>query len=358
MSNTILPESFSVKSPVLVTGATGYLAGWIIKRLLEEGVTVHAAVRDPTNEKKLAHLKELAAKNQGQLKFFKADLLDKGSFAEALQGVVAVFHTASPFTSKITDAQKDLVDPALLGTKNVLESVNQTPTVTRVVLTSSIVAIYGDNKDIESAPNKTLTEEQWNTTSTVDHNPYPYSKTVAEREAWKIHDAQSTWDLVTINPTLVLGPSLAPTTSESFVIMQHFGDGTFKLGCPNLGLGIVDVRDVAEAHVRGAFASAAKGRYIVNGSNTNLFDIGKALRPEYDVYPLPKFEVPKSLLWVVGPLADKSLTRKYISRNFDYPFKADNSKSVADLKLEYRPLRTTVQEFFQQLIDTKQVKAR
>lgn len=355
---TTLPDTFNIESPVLVTGATGYVAGWIIKRLLEEGAIVHAAVRDPTNEKKVAHFRALDTKNGNQLKFFKADLLQEGSFAEGMQGCKTVFHTASPFTSKITDPQKDLVDPALLGTKNVLQSVNDTSTVTRVVLTSSIVAINGDSRDIESVPNKILTEDNWNTTSTLDNNPYPYSKTVAEREAWKIHDAQSRWDLVTVNPTLVFGPSLAPTTSESFAIMQHFGDGSMKMGCPKLGIGIVDVRDVAEAHVRAAFTKAAKGRYLVNGTNTSFFDIGKALLPEFDSYPLPRFEVPKPLLWLFGPIMEKSLTRKYIAANVGYPFNADNSKSVAELKMEYRPLRDTVQEFFQELIDTKQVKAR
>ncbi|SGZ57878.1 CIC11C00000001437 [Sungouiella intermedia] len=358
MSSSMLPESYSIKSPVLITGGTGYVAGWIIKRLLEEGIIVHVAVRDPSNEKKVAHLKELESKNPGQLKFFKAELLEEDSYTEAMQGCTLVFHTASPFTSKITDPQKDLVDPALLGTRNVLQSVNKTPTVTRVVLTSSIVAIYGDNKDIKSAPNHTLTEDQWNTTSSVDHQPYPYSKVVAEKEAWKIHDAQTRWDLVTVNPTLVFGPSLTPTTSESFAIMKQFGDGTMKSGCPKLGLGVVDVRDVAEAHIRAAFTSTAKGRYLVNGSNTTLFEIGNELRPEYNAYPLPKFEVPKALIWLVGPIVLKGFTRKFISQNVGFPFKADNSKSVRELKLEYKPLRETVQEFFQELIDSKQVKAR
>ena len=157
---------------MLVTRGTGYVAGWIIKTLLEECIFVHDAVRDPSKKEKLAHLRELESKNTGKLKFFKADLLLKGSYFEAMQDCTVVFHTASPFTSKITNPQKDLVDPALLGTRYVLQSVNETPTVTRVVLTSSAVAMYGDNKDIESAPNHTLTEGQWNTTSGVEHQPY------------------------------------------------------------------------------------------------------------------------------------------------------------------------------------------
>lgn len=92
---------------------------------------------------------------------------------------------------------------------------------------------------------------------------------------WRIHDSQSKWDLVTINPTLVFGSSLSPTTSENFAIMKQFGDGSMKSGCPKLSLGVVNVRYVAEAHIKAAFTSTAKGRYLVNGSNTTLPRIRK-----------------------------------------------------------------------------------
>lgn len=358
ISRANLPESFRMRSPVLVTGATGYIAGWIIKKLLEEGVIVHATVRDPTNEKKLEHLKKLDMENPGQLKLFKADLLEAGSFAEAMQGCTAVFHIASPFTTRFVDVQKDLVDPAFLGTKNVLETVNKTATVGRVVVTSSIVAIYGDNKDIELAPNKILTERQWNTTSTLEHNPYRYSKTLAEKEAWRIHDAQSRWKLVALNPSLVFGPSLAQTGSESFTLMLQYGDGTMMTGCPKLGFGVVDVRDVAEAHIRAAFSDDAKGRYLISGGNTSVLEVSKALQSQFEGFPLPKFEHPKAFAWVIGPLVTKRLTRKFVALNVGFPFKADNSKSVIELKLEYRPLHETVQEFFQELVDNKRLKPK
>ena len=98
--------------PVLVTGATGYVAGRLVEKLLKEGRTVHAAVRTPDNKDKTKYLDELAAKLPGTIKYFKADLLDEGSFDEGMKDCELVFHTASPFIRTVTDPQKDLVDPA------------------------------------------------------------------------------------------------------------------------------------------------------------------------------------------------------------------------------------------------------
>ncbi len=139
--------------PVLVTGGSGYVASWIIKMLLEEGIDVHATVRDPLNAKKVDHLTALAKESAGKLKLFKSDLLDTGSFDEPMQGCELVIHTASPFfISGIKNPEEELIRPAKEGTRNVLESAKRNPTVQRVVLTSSVVAIYGDNADITFIP--------------------------------------------------------------------------------------------------------------------------------------------------------------------------------------------------------------
>lgn len=345
--------------PVMVTGATGYVAGWLVKRLLDEGLTVHAAVRKPDDKEKLKHLDAVAAKAPGKIVYFKADLLAPGSYAAAMAGCQVVFHTASPFVMAVKDPQKDLVEPAQLGTRNVLESVNQAPSVRRVVLTSSVAAIYGDNADLASAPGGVFTEEIWNTSSSLDHNPYSYSKTVAEQEAWKIAKAQNRWDLVTVNPSLVIGPGINPDgTSESFTIVRQLGDGTMRPGVPDIGMGVVDVRDVAEAHFRAAFLPQAKGRYITSGHNTSLPEMAAVLRPKFPRYPLPRSKLPKVMVWLFGPILNKGVTRKFVSRNVGLPFKADNRRSREELGVSYRPLADSMVEFFQQLIDSGQLKKR
>jgi nucleoside-diphosphate-sugar epimerase len=342
--------------PVLVTGANGYVASWLVKYLLDEGITVHAAVRNPDNKDKVGHLKEAADRSKGEIKFFKADLLTPGSYREAMEDCELVFHTASPFVVSVKDPQKELIDPAKLGTRYVLETANDTPSVKRVVVTSSCAAIYTDAIDCQKAPNGVLTEEIWNTTASLKHQSYSYSKTLAEKEAWEINKKQNRWDLITINPSLVLGPPLNPhnTSSESFNILKQLGDGTLKGGVPDIGMGMVDVRDVAEAHFKAGFTPEAKGRYITSGHNSSFLGYAKALLPKYgDQYPIPKKALPKAIVWLIGPIMDKTVTRKFISNNVNIPWKADNSKIIRELGISFRPMQETMEDAFQVLIDER-----
>ncbi len=342
--------------PVLVTGATGYVAGWIVKRLLDEGITVHAAVRDPQNEKKLAHLKEMAQHSNGTIKFFKADLLAPGSYAEAMEGCELVYHTASPFVLHVENPQKDLVDPAVNGTANVLEQANKTPSVKRVVVTSSCAAIYTDASDLEKTPNGIFTEEVWNTTASLSYQPYSYSKTLAEQKAWEISKAQDRWDLVVINPSMVLGPATNPKTanSESIMMIKQLGDGTLKSGVPNLPIGAVDVRDLAEAHFKAGFTPEAQGRHILSGHNSSFPEIAKTLHARYGKdYKIPKSTVPKWLLFLIGPMINKVITRKFVRNNINKAWRADNSKSIRELGVTYRPLEETLTDTFNSMIENK-----
>ncbi len=339
---------------VLVTGATGYVAGWIIKRLLDEGHDVHAAVRNPNSEDKTRHLRELAAKSAGTLRLFASDLLVDGSYAEAMSGCTIVFHTASPFVLSPDNAQRDLIEPALKGTVNVLEQANKTPSVERIVLTSSYLAANGDNADIKDRGKSTLTEEDWNTTSSLTHQPYAYSKTLAEREAWKMAKMQDRWDLITINPAFVMGPGINPNaTSESFNFVKDFANGKLASGVPNIGMTFVDVREVADAHFQAAFRSQASGRYLTSAHNGTIPDLVEILKKEFgtEKFPFPKNVLPKFVAWLMGPILDKTITRKYISRNVDHPINVDASKSINELGIQYRPLTETMKDMFQQLID-------
>lgn len=345
-------NSIDTSKPVLVTGATGYVAGWIIKRLLEEGVTVHATVRDLRKVAQRAHLDALAAELPGTLRYFQADLLEQGAFRETMQGCQVVFHTASPFTSNVEDPQRDLIDPAVLGTRNVLSEATRVETVTRVVVTSSCAAIYGDSQDLKNAKGPKFSEADWNETSSVDHQPYSYSKLLAERAAWEIAEQQDRFRLVTVNPSLVLGPSLnGRPTSESFNIMKQLLDGTMKSGAPDLRIGVVDVRDVAEQHLRAGFFPNASGRYVCSAHDSGILDIAASVRRNFGTtYPVPTRALPKWLLWLVGPVVNKAFTRQMIAKNVGWPWSADSGKAIRELDMQYRPIDESTRDMVQQMV--------
>lgn len=347
--------------PVMVSGATGFVASWLVKRLLDEGLTVHAAVRNPSNKDKIAHLMALTENTKGKLLLFKSDLLEKGSYEKAMEGCELIFHTASPFTSRFKDPQKDLVDPAVKGTENVLETVNKTDSVKRVVLTSSVVAIYTDASECLQKPGGVLTEKDWNETASLNYQPYSLFKVLAEKKAWGMKEAQNRWDLVTINPSFVMGPALNPktVTSESYNFLKQLGRGDLKSGGPRLSMCIVDVRDVAEAHFQAGFNPNAKGRYITSAYNSDLLEMAQQLLPKYgSQYPIPKKAIPKWLISLLGPFIDKRFTKRYVKNNVDVELKVDNSKIKKELGIQFRPFRETMEDSFQTLIDHNLIKRR
>ena len=345
--------------PVLVTGGNGYIASWLVKYLLEDGVDVHATVRDPDNRAKVGHLLKAAQGAKGKLTLFKADLLREGAFDAAMQGCELVFHTASPFVIKgLKDAQKDLVDPAVNGTRNVLEAANRIASVKRIVLTASVVSIYGDAVDMKSAGLEAFTEAQWNTTSSVEHQPYNYSKVAAERAAWEIAKAQSRWDLLPITPGLVLGPSLSTASdSASLATLKELADGTMMTGVPKMEFGLVDVRDVALAHIKAGYTPGASGRHIAVARSATMWEIVQILKARFGGgYRWPMMVAPKPIVWLIAPT--QGITRKFISTNVGWPLKFDNSYTRKDLGMEFRPVETTLVENFQQMLDDGVLKPR
>lgn len=345
--------------PVLVTGGNGYIASWIVKYLLADGINVHATVRDPANTAKTGHLLKAAEGAKGQLTLFKADLLQQGAFDAAMQGCELVIHTASPFVIKgLKDAQKELVDPAVMGTRNVLESANRVASVKRVVLTASVVSVYGDAQDMSDQGLKAFTEAHWNTTSSVSHQPYNYSKVAAEKVGWEMAKAQNRWDFITINPGLVLGPSLTTASdSTSLSTIKELADGTLMTGVPNMEIAIVDVRDAARAHILAGFTPAASGRHLAVSESVTMWQMVQLLKARFGGgYRWPMMVAPKLVVWLMAPMAGYS--RKFVSRNAGWPLRFDCSYIRKDLGLTMRPVAETLADHFQQMLDDGVLKAR
>ncbi|KAL5708078.1 Coumarine and phenylpropanoid biosynthesis [Ranunculus cassubicifolius] len=271
---------------VCVTGATGYLASWLVKLLLERGYTVKASVRDPDDPRKTEHLRELPGANE-RLHLFKANLLEEGAFDFVVDECIGVFHTASPcfLDIKDKDPQVEIIEPAVKGTLNVLSSCAKTPSVRRVIVTSSIAAI-GYNKTPKTPG--TVTDE----TSYSDPDFckelklwYPLSKTLAEKAAWKFA-ADHNIDMVAINPGICIGPLLQPIVNESvgFIFNLINGASTFF----NASSGWVHVRDVMEAHILAFETPSANGRYCIVEKVADTADVASILRELYPEAQLPE----------------------------------------------------------------------
>lgn len=350
-------QTIDITKPVLVTGGSGYIASWIIKTLLEKGFAVRTTVRNKTDIDKYKHFLKMAENSKGSLEIFESDLLINGSFSEAIKDCELVFHTASPFKiAGIKNPQTDLVDPALEGTRNVLLSANATPSVKRIVLTASVATIYGDAVESAQAKDGVFTEEDWNKTSSLKHQPYSYSKTVAEKEAWKIAGEQEQWDLVTVHPGFVLGPSLTKRSdSTSIDFMISILNGKYKMGVPDLYFGIVDVRDIAFIQVAAGLTPASHGRYIAVSGSMGALEMAGILQKAYpDNFKIPKKKLPKWLLYLFGPA--QGFSWKFIRKNVGIPVGFDNSRSRGELGVNYHSIQQTLIDHSAQIIKDELVK--
>ncbi len=337
---------------VMVSGASGYIASWVVKLLLERGHTVVGTVRSLSDASKVDRLKQLERGTSGKLELVAADLLQPASFNDAMEGCEVVIHTASPFmVSGVKDPQRQLVDPALEGTRNVLAAANRTASVKRVVLTSSVAAIYGDACDVQQAPGGVFTEEQWNETSSLSHNAYSFSKLVAEREAWKLAEEQQRWSLVVINPGFVFGPSLSQRVDSTSVdFMRSLLNGKMKMGVPALSFSFVDVREVAEAHLQAAIRPEAGGRHILVADSLSMIEMARHLRQRLgEGHPIPRRVMPKPIFYLAGPFFGFSW--KMIGRNWGEVPRFDNARSRERLGIHYREADQTLVDHAQQLLD-------
>lgn len=231
------------EAPVLVTGATGFVGSEIVKQLLAAGYRVRGTTRNVEKANKAGHLTALAGADQ-RLQLFQADLLDPGAFDKSAARCEYVMHVASPYITNVEDPQRDLLDPAVNGTLNVLDTCVSAETVKRVVLTSSFAAM------MRPPEQGVFTEADWNTSASLDRSPYAYSKTMAERAAWDfVENKVPGFDLVVINPPGITGPSIVPRVNETDAFFISMTNGT-QPAIVAIDWPFVDVRDVAMAHIK------------------------------------------------------------------------------------------------------------
>lgn len=259
---------------VLVTGGSGYIAGETIRQLLSRGWTVRTTIRNSGRE---AELRGQLGGSPETLRFFVADLTSDGGWAEAVAGCSHVCHMASPFPAKVPRDEDELIVPARDGALRVLRFARDAG-VTRFVLTSSAAAIaYGH------PPGKTqYTEADWTDIDAPGIQPYIKSKTIAERAAreW-VSDEGRQLEFCSVNPVAVLGPVQGTDFATSIELVKRLLNGSVP-ALPNVGFSVVDVRDIADLHVRALEASAEKiwgERFIGSSGDFQTFaDVARILR--------------------------------------------------------------------------------
>jgi nucleoside-diphosphate-sugar epimerase len=260
---------------VLVTGGSGFIASHVIVQLLAAGYRVRTTVRHLGREPDVrALVKEGGIDPEDRLSFARADLLDDTGWAEAVSGCEHVLHVASPFPEKVPKDENELIVPARDGALRVLRAARDLG-VKRVVLTSSFAAIgYGHEPRDEP-----FDETTW-TNVDAPLAPYVKSKALAERAAWDfIADEGRGLELATVNPVGVFGPVLGRDYSTSILVVQRLMDGQIP-GCPKVCFGVVDVRDVADLHLRAMSSPAANGqRFLaIAGDFLSMLDFAKILK--------------------------------------------------------------------------------
>jgi dihydroflavonol-4-reductase len=263
-------------STVLVTGGSGFIGSHAILQLLAAGHQVRTTLRSLKREGDVrAMLKEGGTEPGDRLSFVVADLESDAGWSQAVAGCDYVLHIASPFPPSLPKHEDELIVPAREGALRVLRAARDAG-VKRVVLTSSFAAI-GYGQDVQTAP---FNEGNWTDPAASDVQPYAKSKTLAERAAWDfIAREGGALELAVVNPVGVFGPVLGPDYSTSILLVQRLMDGAMP-GCPQLSFGVVDVRDVADLHIRAMTDPAAKGeRFLaVAGDFMSIRDIAMVLK--------------------------------------------------------------------------------
>ena len=340
------------KQLVLVTGATGYLAGYVVKDLLQSGYRVRGTVRKVADKQKYEHLIKLPGASSETLEFVEADLSKHEGWEEACKGCAFVMHVASPVPLEIPKNYMELiVKPAVEGVRNVLTAAIKAG-VKKVVMTSSIAAIDPGPK--KAVPGVILDERYWADYETA--NPYEKSKYAAEKEAWKIYEEnKDKIELAVINPGFIIGPVMSKNVAASPMMIIRMMNNDLP-GIPKMIVPVVDVRDVARAHVLALENPNATGnRFILASKSYWMLEVAQVLEKEFKPqgFKIPTRTIGKCPLHLAS-LWDRQV--RLMMNYIGYEMRVNNQKSIDVLGIKYTDAEESIKAMAYALIEIGTVK--
>ena len=334
-------------SPILVTGASGFVAIHTVIQLLQQGYNVRGTIRSLSKEADIRRTISNYVQANDRLEILSADLSQDAGWDEAMQNVETVLHVASPFPLYEPKHEDELIVPAVQGTLRVLRAAHKAG-VKRMVQVSSVAAISSGH----NGENKTFSEADWSDL-TKDIGAYAKSKTLAERAAWDfIHGSENTnkMQLTTINPPLILGPVPNKDFRTSIELVRTIMLGQVP-GVGRIKMGSVDVRDVASALILAMQTPEAAGQRILVAADRSLWlkEIAELLHGRYaGRYKINKLEFPSILVRLIA-LFDKKVARVTESLDWDHELSNENAKRI--LKWTPRPAEEGVLSMAESLIE-------
>lgn len=325
---------------VTVTGASGYIGSHVVANLLARGRDVRATVRDSSDPIRVDHLRALPVAEGGTLEIVEMDLFDEASVHAAIANCTDLIHTAAAVRISAKNPQRQIVDPSVIGTRNVVAAIDAAGTVERFVHTSSTAAI----RPMAWKNGETLTTETWADDATLEGNPYGLAKVMAERIVRKWHSEGGVGKprMVTIHPSVVFGPPMSEIHLRGSL---SFLNALVKRKVPLLipiQINIVDVRDVAEAHVRALTMGQNAGRYLTVSGDMQFSEISKTLRDEYPELKTPRFTVPYLFALVFGPFFDKRITLSWARQHLRRRIYWDATPAERELGMSWKSARDSV----------------
>ena len=340
---------------VLITGASGYIGKHITLQLLNQGYEVRASVRKLSKSAEvrdavLPHLLD-SSKIDSRLTFVELDLEKDSGWDAALKNIDVLMHTASPFPLSSPKDENDLIRPAVDGTLRALKAAKSSG-VKRVILTSSMAAIYGRELD---AGVSEYDETMWtDVTHPVGRGAYTKSKTLAEKAAWDyVKSDAPEIALTTINPVLVLGAPLDKNFGSSISLVERILKGSDPM-LPDLKFAIVDVRDVAKMHVDAIKNDETRGERILSSSDTKSFvEIAKYLK---SLYPKSKVKSAQAPTAIIKFLSIFDGTIKTILPQLGKPMRISNAKAKRLMGINFIPVEVTLRDSAEYLIKNGFIK--